>query len=106
MAHALHIQRQHIEQILRQVVARQVGAIAEVAEQHDDLAFAAALRRRGPVDRARDANQRHDRDIALRPQLAGQANVRRGADAAEGGLLVAGRGRTELLALLTVAAYL
>ena len=99
VADALDIQRQHVEQILRQVVAGQVGAIAEVAEQHDDLAFAAASRRRGPVDRPRGANQRHDRNIALRPQLAGQANVRRGADAAERGLLVVGRRRTKLLAI-------
>ncbi len=99
VADALDIQRQHIQQILRQVVAGQVGAIAEVAEQHGDLALGVPSRRRGPVDRARGANQRHDRDIALRPQLAGQAHVRRGADAAERGLLVVGRRRTKLLAI-------
>ena len=91
VADALDIQRQHIQQVLRQVIARQIGAIAEVAEQHDDLALAAALRRRGPVDRPRGSHQRHDRNIALRAQLARQAHVRRRADAAERGLLVVGR---------------
>ncbi len=41
------IDRQHIEQVLRQMIGRQLGAVAEIAIQHDDIALAAAARRRG-----------------------------------------------------------
>ncbi len=97
VADALDIERQHIQQVLRQVIGRKVGAVAEVAEQHDDLTLAAALRRRRPIDRPRRSHQRHHRNIALRAQLARQPHVRRRADALQRPLLVVGRRRTELL---------
>ena len=98
VADALDIERQHIQQILRQMIRREISAVAEVAEQHDDLALAAALRHPRAIDRPRRPHQRHDRNIALRAQLARQPHARRRADALQRPLLVIGRRRTELLA--------
>ena len=93
IAERLDIERQHVQQILRDAVAGKLGAIAKVAEQHDDLMLAAAPGGGRPVDRPLRAHQRNDRDVAVRAQLTGEAHAGRRADASERGPLVGLRAR-------------
>ncbi len=98
IAERLDIERQHVQQILRDAGAGKLGAIAEVAEQHDDLVLGAALGGGRPVDRPLRAHQRNDRDVAVRAQLTGEAHAGRRADASERGPLVGLRARADIVA--------
>src|SRR5205807_6105914 len=99
VAERFDVERDHIQKVLRQVVAGKLDAVEKVAEQHHHLALAATLLRGcGAVDRPLRAHQRNNRYVTARTQLTGEPHVGGSVDPIEGRTLVRPRAWAGFLA--------
>src|SRR5437870_244816 len=85
-AHRLEVSVEKEHDVVRQPMLCQPGEAAKVGEEDDDLLLAAAVRVAGRAavgGGGRGGQERRDREIGGRPQLTGQADVARHAEAAQ-----------------------